>query len=212
MNLVVGLGNPGKRYARTRHNIGFGVVARLAERWGFDPGARNQFGCLVGDGLVANARVTVAQPQKFMNLSGQPVHSLAGYFKIPAERVLVAHDDMQLPFGAVVCKLGGGHSGHNGLRDIAKHMGPEFVRIRCGVGRPPEGWDPADFVLGKWSADELPAVPGLVDAACDAIETILRDGLDLALQQFDTRAAKRASNPSKSLFPGAAFGAPRSAQ
>lgn len=195
MKLVVGLGNPGRRYRRTRHNVGFLVVDRLAERWGIDV-SRRQLGAEVGDGSIRYERAILCRPQGFMNRSGHPVASIAGYYKLPQESVTVVHDDLELPFGSVRCKLGGGHGGHNGLRDIHKHLGRDFARVRVGIGRPPEGWDPADYVLGKWSPEEDADLSGLLDEAADAVETILVDGVDAAISRFDDRASTRPASPS----------------
>jgi PTH1 family peptidyl-tRNA hydrolase len=186
MFLVVGLGNPGRRYARTRHNVGFKVIENLQNRWQIQ-GESAQLGALVGSGMIANTRATLARPQKFMNRSGHPVVSIAGYYKLDDQDVLVVHDDVDLPFGQVRVKRGGGHGGHNGLRDIIKHMGPNFPRVRVGVSRPPEGWDTADYVLGKWGPSEQEDVSGVVDLASDAVEAVLRSGLEAAMNQFNTR-------------------------
>lgn len=190
MWLVVGLGNPGRQYARTRHNIGFQALERLGERWGAQVGARKQLGCLVGDGQVGGERCVFAQPQGYMNRSGQPVASLAGYYKVPVDRVVVLHDDIDLPFTSVRCKAGGGHGGHNGLRDLHAHLGRDFLRVRMGVGRPPEGWDPADYVLGRWTAEEEAELPALLDEACDATEVVLREGLEVAMNRFNVRPGR----------------------
>ena len=188
MHLVVGLGNPGRSYERTRHNIGFLVAEHTASRWGANPHHKQQFGALVGDGNIANQRVVFVEPQGFMNTSGQPVATAAGFFRVQPSEVLVIHDDMDLPFGAIRCKKGGGHGGHNGLRDISRTIGPEYVRVRFGVGRPPAGWDPANYVLGKWSATEEQALPALLDIAADAVECIVREGVVSACNRFNGRA------------------------
>ena len=192
MFLVVGLGNPGRRYVRTRHNVGFKVIENLQERWQIQ-GESAQLGALVGSGMIASTRVTLARPQKFMNRSGHPVASIAGYYKLADKDVIVVHDDVDLPFGQVRVKRGGGHGGHNGLRDIIKHFGRDFPRIRVGVGRPPEGWDTADYVLGKWGPSEQDEVSHMVDQASNAVEAVLRDGLEAAMNQFNTR--QKADNP-----------------
>ena len=186
MFLVVGLGNPGRRYVSTRHNVGFKVIENLQNRWQIQ-GDSAQLGSLVGNGMVANVRTILARPQKFMNRSGQPVASIAGYYKLDEQDVLVVHDDVDLPFGQVRVKRGGGHGGHNGLRDLIKHIGRDYPRIRVGVGRPPEGWDTADYVLGKWSPSEQDELPQIVDRASDAVEACLRGGLEAAMNQFNTR-------------------------
>ena len=155
MQLVVGLGNPGRRYASTRHNVGFLVVDRLASRWAGSCD-RKQLGALVDKVRIGSSDVVLAKPQTFMNLSGQAVASLRGFYK-PAsvDDILVVHDELDLEFGTVRLKRGGGHGGHNGLRDIQARLGTnDFVRVRVGIGRPPEGWDTADYVL----ADPIVAV------------------------------------------------------
>ncbi|MEC8194090.1 MAG: aminoacyl-tRNA hydrolase [Myxococcota bacterium] len=186
MWLVVGLGNPGRRYAATRHNVGFSVIETLAKRWSI-PAEGKQLGSLVGTGRLGDCKALLARPQSFMNRSGHPVQSLLGYFKLGTERLVVAHDDLDLPFGRIQVKRGGGHGGHNGLRDINKHSGSGYIRVRVGIGRPPEGWDVADYVLGKWTPAETTEIPSVVDRASDAIETVLRDGLEGAMNQFNVR-------------------------
>jgi PTH1 family peptidyl-tRNA hydrolase len=196
MFLVVGLGNPGRRYAQTRHNVGFKVIENLQDRWQIR-GESAQLGALVGSGLIANTRATLVRPQKFMNRSGHPVVSIAGYYKLGEEDVIVVHDDVDVPFGQVRVKRGGGHGGHNGLRDIIKHLGRDYLRVRVGVGRPPEGWDTADYVLGKWAAPEQGEISHIVDRASNAVEAVLRDGLDSAMNQFNTRPSKAGNQAEK---------------
>jgi PTH1 family peptidyl-tRNA hydrolase len=207
--LVVGLGNPGRRYERTRHNIGFTVAERLAERWGIDPAARLQLGAEVGEGMISGLATVIARPQSFMNASGQPVASLAGYFRVECPRLVVIHDDMDLPFASVRCKRGGGHGGHNGLRDINRALGPDYLRVRAGVGRPPEGWDPASFVLGRWNPQEEAVLPEMVELACDAVECLLREGPEAAMNRFNVRPA-RGGGASEDPTGAASLEAPRS--
>ena len=195
MHLVVGLGNPGRRYASTRHNVGFDVAERLAERWSFG-GTSDRFGSLVADGRIGEARAAIARPQKFMNCSGGPVAAVAGFYKVAPEQTVVVHDEVDLPFGQVRVKAGGGHGGHNGLRDLVQHFSAAFLRVRVGVGRPPEGWDTADYVLGKWTAAEQAALPGVVDAAVDAVEAVIHDGAAAAMNRFNVRP-ERAVRPAK---------------
>lgn len=194
MFLVVGLGNPGRKYSRTRHNVGFTVVELLASRWGIDP-ERKQAGALVGDGLIGSERVVLVRPQSFMNLSGQPVRALLDYYKLSPGQVIVAHDEVDLPFGDVRVKVGGGHGGHNGLRDLSRHCGPDYNRVRVGVGRPPEGWDTADYVLGTWTADELATLPDVVEQAGNAVEAVLREGAVAAMNTFNARERRRPGTP-----------------
>ena len=188
MHLVVGLGNPGARYAKTRHNVGFLVVERLADRAGTSV-ERKLFGALVADAQVGGKKSLLALPQQFMNLSGQPTASLMGFYKVPVADVVVVHDDMDLPYGRLRVRVGGGHGGHNGIRDIQRLVGNEFVRVRFGVGRPPPPMDPADYVLGTWSSEETSQLTSLVDAAADAVECVFRDGSAKAMNTFNAAPA-----------------------
>lgn len=194
MHLVVGLGNPGTRYAKTRHNVGFRVVERLAGRGGSSTD-KKLFGALVGDAVLGGKKATLAMPQQFMNVSGQPTASLLGYYKVPAADLVVVHDDMDLPLGRLRVRVGGGHGGHNGIRDIQRTCGAEFVRIRMGVGRPPPQWDPADYVLSSFTPEEEPVVQSMVDTAADAVESVVRDGVTAAMNRFNaTRPEPGASS------------------
>jgi PTH1 family peptidyl-tRNA hydrolase len=196
MHLVVGLGNPGKRYALTRHNAGFMAVDTLSSRTGADC-SRSQFGALVDRTDVSSNPVVLAKPQSFMNRSGQPVASLKGYYKVDAEQVVVVHDELDLPFGTVKVKLGGGHGGHNGLRDIMKHFsGKDFVRVRVGVSRPPPGWDVANYVLAPWSGDEQDQLEDVMRRAADAVEVIVSDGAKSAMNQINQRRSVTSEAPS----------------
>ncbi len=184
MHLVVGLGNPGARYARTRHNVGFLVVERLAARAGA-PVEKKLYGALVGDGVLAATKVMFAMPQQFMNLSGQPVASILGFYKVARENLVVVHDDMDLPFGRLRVRVGGGHGGHNGIRDIQRLVGAEFVRVRVGVGRPPEKMDPADYVLAPWAPTESRDLDSVLDTASDAVESVVRVGVTQTMNTFN---------------------------
>jgi len=184
LHLVVGLGNPGARYSRTRHNIGFLAIERLAARWAIAV-ERKLFGALAGDGPVAGHKALLAMPQQFMNVSGQATSSLMGFYKVPLDKLVVIHDDMDLPFGRLRLRLGGGHGGHNGIRDLQRLLGNDFIRVRFGVGRPPPPMDPADYVLATWSGAEASQLDGLLDTAADAVEAILREGLTPAMNRFN---------------------------
>ena len=188
MHVVVGLGNPEARYARTRHNVGFLVVERLAKRCGA-PVEKKLFGALVGDGQVADKKVMFAMPQQFMNCSGQPTASLLGFYKIPPTDMIIVHDDMDLPFGRLRVRQGGGHGGHNGVRDIQRLLGNDFTRVRVGVGRPPTKMDPADWVLSPWSADEATQLDAVVDRAADAVKSVVADGVVLSMNKFNAEEA-----------------------
>ncbi len=188
MFVVVGLGNPGAKYARTRHNIGFLAVERLAQRWSLAV-ERKLFGALVGDGQVAGQKALLAMPQQYMNLSGQATASILGFYKVAPSGLVVIHDDMDLPFGRLRLRLGGGHGGHNGIRDIQRLVDSDFIRVKFGVGRPPPPMDAADYVLQAWSSSENAQLDGLLDTTADAVESVLREGLAPAMNRFNQAPA-----------------------
>ncbi len=174
-HLVVGLGNPEPRYAGNRHNVGFMVVDRLAERAGA-PVTRAKFKGVYGTGTLGSCPVVLLKPLTFMNLSGQSVSPARSFFGVEVERILVIHDELDLPFGTLRLKIGGGHAGHNGLRSMVAELGSrDFVRLRVGIGRPAKG-SPSSYVLSDFGADEVPWLPDLLDRAADAVELALREG------------------------------------
>lgn len=192
MHLVLGLGNPGRRYERTRHNAGFLVVDRLADRHRTAVD-RAQLGALVGNVRLGDRPVVLAKPQSFMNLSGQPAASLRGWYKVTNEQVVVVHDEVDLPFGDVRVKKGGGSGGHNGLKDLVEKLGgADFVRVRVGVGRPPEGWDTADWVLAAFSSAEEEALPEVLDRAVEAVALVVERGLSVAMNETNRRRGPEA--------------------
>lgn len=182
--LVVGLGNPGPSYAKNRHNAGAMVVDVLADRMG----ARlksHKSRADVAEGRLAGHRLVLARPRSFMNESGGPVAGLSAFFRIPADRLVVIHDELDIPFGNVRLKVGGGDGGHNGLRSLRRSLGTgDYVRVRLGVGRPPGRVDPADFVLRDFSPSERTELPLLLERAADAVECLLGEGLDGAQNRF----------------------------
>jgi PTH1 family peptidyl-tRNA hydrolase len=184
--LIAGLGNPGPEYAGTRHNAGQMVADLLAERMGGRFKAhrtRND----VADGRLAGAPVTLAKPRTYMNLSGGPVAAIAAFYKIPPERIVVIHDELDIPFGSVRLKFGGGDNGHNGLRSITQVLGTnEYYRVRFGIGRPPGRMDAATYVLRDFAAAERKELPLLVDRCADAVEALLSKGLAVAQNTFHT--------------------------
>lgn len=184
--LVVGLGNPGPRYAATRHNVGFMVADLLGERIGATFKSHRANVDLL-EGRLAGAPVVLAKPRSFMNSSGGPVVNAARFFKIDPERVVVVHDDLDLPFGTLRLKRGGGDGGHNGLKSITSALGSkDYVRVRLGIGRPPGRQDPADFVLREFGSAERRDLPVDVDRAADAVEMVLRDGLQASQLRYHT--------------------------
>lgn len=181
--LVVGLGNPGPDYAHTRHNIGLDVLDELIARAGSKRSRHRRAAASVAEArIIGGPKIIFAFPETFMNRSGGPVSALAEYYNVPNERMLVIHDDLDLPFDTVKLKSGGGHGGHNGLRDIIASRGADFVRVRCGVGRPIGGQNAADYVLRRFNSEERASLPNFIGDAADAVEYIIRDGL-LAAQQ-----------------------------
>ena len=179
--LVVGLGNPGDNYARTRHNLGFMVADLLAGRLGAKFKAHKRSGAEVISGRLAGHSVLLAKPRCFMNESGRQLGPLAKFYSVPAADVVVIHDDLDIDFGLIRLKIGGGEGGHNGLRSIASALGTkDFQRVRIGIGRPPGRKDPAAFVLENFTAAERPEVPTLCEQAADATELLIELGLEPA--------------------------------
>ena len=184
--LVVGLGNPGPGYAGNRHNVGTMVVAELAQRMSasFTSSRSN---AMVAEGRLGDARFVLAKPLSFMNLSGGPTASLLKYYKLDASRLIVVHDELDIPFDTLRLKLGGGNGGHNGIRDISAALGsPDYMRVRVGIGRPPGRMDAAAFVLQNFSGTERETLPNLISEAADAVELIASEGLTAAQLKFHT--------------------------
>ena len=189
MWLVAGLGNPGREYANNRHNVGFAVVDLLAGRTGVRFGRHRRAVAEVaetrlGVGMDAPA-VVLAKPMTYMNLSGGPVAGLAAFYKIPPERIIAVYDELDLPYGTLRTKLGGGEGGHNGARSISQSLSTkDYHRVRFGIGRPPGRQDPADYVLKRFSATERKELDYLVDRAADIVESIIHHGLEHTQNAF----------------------------
>jgi PTH1 family peptidyl-tRNA hydrolase len=189
--LVVGLGNPGPAYAGHRHNVGYLVADILAERMGSSFRSHKSGRAEVVEGRLGAPgadvpRVVLARPRSYMNESGGVVSTLAKFYKVPAERIVAVHDELDIPFGALRIKLGGGDNGHNGLRSVRTSLGTgDFYRVRLGIGRPPGRQDVADFVLSGYSSTERKELPVLVVEAADAVESLVADGLERTQQRFN---------------------------
>lgn len=187
--LVVGLGNPGPGYAGNRHNVGFMVADLLAERVGGRFKAHRSRAQVVEGRLgppgPAGRRMVLAKPMTYMNLSGGPVSALAGFYKVPLERLVVVHDELDLEYGTLRLKLGGGDNGHNGLKSLSKSLGREYLRVRFGVGRPPGRMEVADYVLKDFSAVERKDLGYFVDRTADAVEALVTEGLERAQNSFN---------------------------
>jgi peptidyl-tRNA hydrolase, PTH1 family len=190
--LVVGLGNPGPSYAWHRHNVGYHVVEELSKRMGSPFRAHKSGRADVVEGRLAppgtpSPRVVVARPRSYMNEIGGVVKQLAGFYKVPPERIVAVQDELDLPFGKMRVKLGGGDNGHNGLRSMRSSLGTgDFHRVRIGVGRPPGRQEVADFLLSNYSAAERKDVPFQVMDAADAVEYLVTEGLDKTQQKFNS--------------------------
>ena len=188
--LVVGLGNPGAQYAGNRHNVGQMVADELAGRLGTSF-KTHKTPSRVAEGFLrpGGPKLILAKPNSYMNTSGGPVSALLKFYSVPVDRLIVVHDELDIPFDTVRLKRGGGHGGHNGLRDIQKAAGsPDFTRVRVGIGRPPGRQDAADFVLKDFAGAERQALPSLLSDAADAVEAIASDGLVAAQQRFHSPA------------------------
>jgi PTH1 family peptidyl-tRNA hydrolase len=183
--LVVGLGNPGPEYAGNRHNVGAMTADLLASRVGAKfkvHKSRNQ----VVEGRLSGQRVVLAKPSSYMNLSGGPVTALRDFYKTPVDRIVVVHDELDLDYAALRLKLGGGDNGHNGLKSLTKSLGPDYYRVRVGVGRPPGRMEVADFVLKDFSSTERKELAWLVDRAADAVESLISEGLERAQSTYNS--------------------------
>ena len=179
--LVVGLGNPGAKYARNRHNVGFMIADLLASRIGvkFSRVRRAAADAAEGHLRPGGPKLVIAKPTTFMNLLGSPTVALAQFYKIPPARVIAVHDELDLEFGTIRVKIGGGEGGHNGLRSISSSMATkEYVRVRFGIGRPPGRMDPADYVLGDFAGGQRKELEFLIDRATDIVESVIEIGVE----------------------------------
>jgi PTH1 family peptidyl-tRNA hydrolase len=189
--LIVGLGNPGPEYAMNRHNVGFMVADLLAERIGgkFKRAGKAQAQVLegrIGAPGPQNRRVILAKPMSFMNVSGGPVTGLRDFYKVPVGNIVAIHDELDIDYGTMRLKLGGGDNGHNGLKSITKSMGADYHRVRFGIGRPPGRMQVADFVLKDFSSSERKELDYLVDRAADSVECLVTEGLERAQSAYNS--------------------------
>ncbi len=194
MKLIVGLGNPGGRYDATRHNVGFMALDAFADAQQFY-GWTSRFKGLHLSAQAKGERVVLLKPQTFMNLSGESVQAAAAFYRVALEDLVVVHDDIDFEPGRLAVKIGGGHGGHNGLRSIIQHLGPDFVRLRLGVGRPPH--NAANHVLSAFSEDEMDGVEEMVGKSAKALAWLLFDGTKAAQNKVNKRLKKKKAEPDK---------------
>ena len=189
LKIIVGLGNPGAEYARTRHNAGFWLVEEVARRHGGSFRFEGKHQAELARVRIGGEEVWLAKPMTFMNRSGGPVSSVLGFYKIAPRDMLVAHDEIDLPSGTVRLKDGGGHGGHNGLRDLIAAQGDGFWRLRIGVGHPGNSKEVVDFVLTRAGADEQRVIDETIAAGADAVEEMLRNGAQIAMNKLHSKPA-----------------------
>jgi PTH1 family peptidyl-tRNA hydrolase len=193
MRLIAGLGNPGPRYQATRHNLGFRLIDELARKCGLAASAfRDRFNGEIASTTLEGEEVLLLRPQTFMNESGRSVQAACAFYKIKPSELIVAHDELDLPFGDVRLKKGGGDGGNRGIRSVTAALGPDYVRIRLGIGRPPPDFrgDPADFVLQAFPSSEQPVVEKMLGQAVEAVSLLLTLGLDKAMNRINQRPAR----------------------
>ena len=183
--LIIGLGNPGREYRDSRHNFGFMLIDWLIVRLNAH-GMKLQSKAIVTDAIYNDHKLILAKPQTYMNLSGQSAKGLIHFYKLPLSNVLIAHDDLDLPFGTIRMRPGGGPGGQKGLASTIEHLGTEDIpRLRLGLGRPPGRMDAADYVLQNFPKDEMKAISSILDRAADAVLTFVTDGLDRAMNKYN---------------------------
>ncbi len=191
MYLIAGLGNPGKQYEATRHNMGFDTIDCLVEEHNVPQGGV-KFNAMYGKGIIGGEKAILMKPLSYMNLSGGPIQEMSSYFKIdPETELIVIYDDIDLEPGQLRVRKQGSAGGHNGIKDIIRRLGTEkFIRIRVGVGAKPKGWDLADFVLGHFSDSDRKLVDEGIRDAADAVELILSEGVDAAMNKYNRKKPK----------------------
>ncbi|MCX8129846.1 MAG: aminoacyl-tRNA hydrolase [Clostridia bacterium] len=183
--IVVGLGNPGNKYDNTRHNVGFDTIDYLSAKHGIRI-TKLKHKALSGDGTISGQRVILVKPQTYMNLSGESVREIIEWYKIPLSNIILIYDDIDLAVGKIRVRPKGSSGTHNGMRSILYHVqSEEFPRIRIGIGRPPEGWALADFVLSKFNEQDRKLINASITNAADAVEAIIKSGVEAAMNKFN---------------------------
>ncbi|WP_043582291.1 aminoacyl-tRNA hydrolase [Acetivibrio clariflavus] len=187
LSVVIGLGNPGPRYENTRHNVGFDTIDQLSKKHNIAV-TKVKYKAVIGDGNIGGHRVLLVKPQTFMNLSGESVREIIEWYKVPVKNIIIIYDDIDLPVGKIRIRPKGSAGTHNGMRSVIYQIQSEdFPRIRIGIDKPPQGWELADFVLSKFSADERKSVEEAIENAADAVEVILNSGIDKAMNRYNNK-------------------------
>ena len=198
MKAIIGLGNPGIKYAGTRHNIGFDAVTAIADKYNLKLNNK-KFKGLYADCYVGGEKVILVQPQTFMNLSGECVREVADFYKLNPDEIIIICDDINLDTGRIRIRKKGSAGGHNGLKNIILHLGTEeFPRIRVGAGEKPSDWDQVDFVLGRFPKDEEPIIREALSNVVSAVEAWVTDGIDTAMNKYNTPSPKKSKIPANS--------------
>lgn len=183
--IVVGLGNPGQKYEGTRHNVGFDAIEILARKHGITIN-KLKHKALSGEGSIGGRRVLLVKPQTFMNLSGESVRDIVDWYKVPVGNIIIIYDDIDLPLGKLKVRPKGSSGTHNGMRSVIYQLqSDEFPRIRIGIDKPPEGWELANYVLSRFSGEDRKVVDEIIVKAADAVEEILRSGIDQAMNKYN---------------------------
>jgi PTH1 family peptidyl-tRNA hydrolase len=196
-HLIVGLGNPGKEYAETRHNVGFRVVDELARRFGLTFGKKERK-AVVATGVILGKKVVLARPQTYMNLSGEAVRALVDFYKVEMPRILVVSDDLDIPLGTIRLRKFGGAGGQGGMKNVIQHLGThDFNRLRFGIGRPPGKMNPKDYVLQAFRGDDAILAAEVVDRAANAVETWLTEGIEIAMTRHNGSIEEPPKQPVK---------------
>lgn len=185
--VIAGLGNPGRKYDNTRHNVGFDTIDLLSSKHGIKVSKVN-FKAITGDGRIGGERVLLVKPQTFMNLSGESVREIVEWYKLPMSRLLLVYDDVDLPMGRVRIRAKGSSGSHNGMKSVIYQLGSdEFPRIRIGIGSAPEGWDLADYVLSRFGSEDRKTIDGSVANAASAAAVWISSGIEAAMNQYNIR-------------------------
>lgn len=197
MYVIVGLGNPGREYADTKHNVGFRVIDKLADQYNIDV-SKFKHKAFIGDGMISGKKVLLVKPQTYMNLSGESVKEIMSFYKVPIENMIVIYDDTSLELGMIRIREKGSAGGHNGIKNIISHMGTDtFNRVKVGIGEKPNGWDLADYVLAKFTEDEKAGIESGIDKASQAAGIFISLGIKDAMNKFNAKQKIKAKKEPK---------------